>query len=193
MIQQSSLVSSDAKTYSDMTQTKAVFVPKIPLNSFPFHKIDTTDAELTFSSPNPVQLDFEDLSCFEAVEKQFLQLGVVFHNAIALKPSNPSFPVESGQTVLMGAPRAGLLDATFTRPVKFVNALLTSSRRAIITAFDETDEIVAKAEIPKANLANSHTSCSPNQSICLQAAAIYRIRIRSIGGQFTMGGVAFGY
>lgn len=193
MIQQSSSVSSDAKTYSDMTQARTIFVPKTPLNPFPFHKIDTTDAELTISSPNSVHLDFENLGCFEAVEKQFLQVGVVFHNAIALKPSNPSFPVEFGQTVLMGAPRSGLLDATFVRPVKFVHALLTSSRRAIITAFDETDAIVAKAEIPTANLANSNASCSPNQPICLKASAIHRIRIRSIGGQFTMGNVAFGY
>lgn len=192
MIQQSSPVSSDAKTYSNTTQVSATFVPKTPFKAFPFQKIDTEEAELSVSNPNLVHLDFEGLSCFEVVEKQFSQLGIVFHNAIALRPSNPSFPVEPGQTVLMGAPRAGLLDATFIRPVRFVSALLTSSRRAVITAFDETDAIVAKTEIPRANLATSNTSCSPNQPIYLQAAAIHRIRIRSIGGQFTMGSVAFG-
>jgi hypothetical protein len=200
MVQQSSTVSFKETPFSAKetpclarTQSPLTFAPEHPFNPFPFQKIETANAELATIPPQLVHLDFKHLGCFEVVERQFIQWGIEFHNAIALHPSNPSFPVENGHAVLMGAPRAGLLDATFTKPVRLVSALLTGSRRTVMTAFDAAGAIVAKAEIPKANLAHPDAPYAPNQHLHLQARAIHRIRVRSIGGQFTMGNVSFGY
>ncbi len=199
MVQQSSPVSlketpfsAKETPFSAKTQSPLTFAPDCSFNPFPFQNIETARADLAHVTPQLVHLDFKHLGCFEVVDRQFIQWGIEFHNAIALHPSNPSFPVENGHAVLIGAPRAGLLDATFTKPVRLVSALLTGSRRTVMTAFDAAGAIVAKAEIPKANLAHSDAPCAPNQHLRLQARAIHRIRVRSIGGQFTMSDVSFG-
>lgn len=193
MVQQSSTVSLNKNPRSDRTQPLPTLVPDHPFHPFPFQKIEITDSEMVRVCPQLVHLDFSHLGCYEVVERQFIQWGIEFHNAIALHPSNPSFPVEEEGTVLMGAPRSGLLDATFKKPVCLVSALLTGSRRTVMTAFDASGTIVAKTEIPKANLAHSDAPFPPNQAIHLQADGISRIRVRSIGGQFTMGSLSFGY
>lgn len=161
--------------------------------SFAYQRLDTTGAELVPSSPRLIHLNFEELSCFEVVERQFETWGVVFKNAIAIKPSNPAFPPKSGQTVLMGSPRAGVLEASFNRPAQFVSAFLTSSRRTAMTAFDENDTPIAETEIPAANLADSGSSCEPNIQLNLKASNICRVCVRSCGGQFTVDDFAFGF
>jgi len=59
--------------------------------------------------PNCICLDLENLKCFEAVERQYERWGVIFHNSLAIQPSNPVFPTHSGLTVLIGAPKSGFL------------------------------------------------------------------------------------
>ncbi|MGB3492109.1 MAG: hypothetical protein WBA57_05245 [Elainellaceae cyanobacterium] len=160
---------------------------------FRYQPVDAARAELVSEAARLVYLDLEGLSCFETVDHQFEACGIVFENAIALKPSNPAFPPKSGETVLMGAPRAGMLEASFSRPVQFVSACLTSSRRAVMIAFDKNNEPLGETEIPGANLADGRSAYKPNMQLSLQASNIYRICVCSIGGQFTVDDIAFGF
>src|SRR5687768_10958985 len=105
-----------------------------------------------FASPQEAYLDLEDLACFEVVAQQFQRQGVTFTNAIALHPSNPAFPARSGQTLLMGAPHPGLIEARFHRPIGFISAFVTASRPTVLSAYDSQDRLIAEATLKEANL-----------------------------------------
>jgi len=158
----------------------------------PFQTLDTSGKELTTKSPNYVRLDLQHLECFEIVDQQYEQMGVTFTNAIALNPSNPAFPATQGQTVLLGAPKSGWLEATFTQPVQFVGSLVTSSRRTVLMGFDDENQLVAKAETPGPNLAGSNSPTPPNAELNLVAQNIRRITFSSLGGQLALGEFSFG-
>ncbi len=197
-MQPSSTVSSEPESYVSMTRSPVAFVPKKspnifekPPKVFPFRPVEILNVEPAVIDDRLIHLDLEHLTCFEVVDHQFSRSGIIFNNAIALKPSNPLFP--TGQTVLMGAPQSGMIEATFAQPIRFVSALLTGSRRTVMTAFNEKNTIIAKAEIPRATLAKPGSSGLPHQPTTLCAQAIHRISIRSIGGQFTMNDVAFSH
>lgn len=184
MIQQESNMAFDVEPESATTDFAEPFVCQT---------FDTTGAELELTEPRLIYLDLEELSCFEVVERQFEAWGVVFKNAIALNPSNPAFPPKSGQTVLMGSPRSGMLEATFSRPAKFVSAFVTTSHRAAMIAFDKDNKPLAEAEVPGANLADGHSSYEPNMRLSVKASNIDHICVRSLGGQFTIDDFAFGF
>jgi hypothetical protein len=147
-----------------------------------------------------IRLDMENLECFEAVDRQFADWGVVFANAIALRPSNPSYPAYSGSMVLMSAPKNGYLEVTFLKPISFVSGFITSSRRAVLTAFDEANQAIACTETAGANLAKDEakdgsSACesrySPNTQLILSAANIHRITIHAFDGQLTLDDFCF--
>lgn len=94
---------------------------------------------------------------------------------------------------MMGSPRSGMLEASFIHPTRFVSAFLTSSHRVVMTAFDQNNKPVAEAEIPGANLADGRSAYEPNLQLSIQAADIYRICVRSLGGQFTIDDFSFGF
>ncbi len=108
--------------------------------------------------PTCICLDLEGLKCFEAVERQYERWGVIFHNSLAIQPSNPAFPTYSGLTVLMGAPKSGFLEATFLRPVNSVSAFVTSSQRLVLSAYDRDRQLLAQTALPGSNLANSDSA-----------------------------------
>lgn len=161
-----------------------------------------------------IRLDWEDLKCFEVVNHQFQQWGVTFANAIALRPSNPAYPPYSGVMVLMGAPKDGWLETTFSRPVRFASGFITSSRRTVLTAFDDRDRVVGRVESVGANLANfepstnpraSHPESSrsgalqtihykaPNVQLRVDAPNIHRITFHTFNGHLTLDDFSFGY
>lgn len=139
-----------------------------------------------------IRLDLEALKCFEVVDRQFLDWGVKFANAIALHPSNPAFPAYSGITVLMGAPKSGWLEVSFTKPVSFVSAFVTSSRRTVLSVYDRQDKPIAHAEIPGPNLAGSNSPIPPNAELKVNANNIYRATFYSFDGQITLDNFIFG-
>lgn len=102
------------------------------------------ESRLNSSAPKPIRISLEELKSFETVENQFQNLGVKFTNAIALEPSNPAFGATNGVKVLMGAPKSGLIELTFTKPVKWVSAGVSSSRRSILSAYDRQDTEIAR-------------------------------------------------
>lgn len=172
---------------------------KTDYNQNPTIVVSPFTGTMQFQKPVPilnsicVRLDLEDLKCFEMVERQFQQWGVIFANAMAIHPSNPAFPPHSGNTVLIGAPKSGFLEATFTEPVSFVSGFVTSSRRAVLAAYDENGQPLAHAELPAANLAGSQASISPNVQLSLKAKNIYRVTFFSFDGHLTVDDFSFSH
>jgi hypothetical protein len=152
---------------------------------------------LPFEMPMPseidVRLNLQDLNCFEVVERQFEKWGAVFRNALALSPSNPAFPTHSGSIVLMGGPKSGSMEVIFTQPISRVRALVTSSRRTVLSAYDRDGQLLAKTETSAPNLAGSQSNLSPNTLLSLDSENIHRIGFYSFDGQLTVADFAFGF
>jgi hypothetical protein len=141
--------------------------------------------------PSCIYLNLEDLKCFETVERQYEPWGVIFHNSIAIQPSNPAFPTNSGLTVLMGSPKSGFLEATFLRPVSWVSMFVTSSQRLELCAYDRHNQLLTQTALPAANLANSDSALPPSTLLSLKAKDIHRITFSSFDGQFIIDGFNF--
>ncbi|MGF1934479.1 MAG: hypothetical protein RM347_008760 [Nostoc sp. ChiQUE02] len=141
--------------------------------------------------PSCICLDLEGLKCFEAVERQYERWGVIFHNSLAIQPSNPAFPTYSGLTVLMGAPKSGFLEATFLRPVNSVSAFVTSSQRLVFSAYDRDRQLLAQTALPGSNLANSDSAISPNTLLSISVNNIYSVTFCAFDGQFTLDNFRF--
>ncbi|MCC5620016.1 hypothetical protein [Nostoc sp. CHAB 5715] len=141
--------------------------------------------------PTCICLDLEDLKCFEPVERQYERWGVIFHNSIAIQPSNPAFPAYSGLTVLMGAPKSGFLEATFLHPVNSVSAFVTSSQRLVLSAYDRDRQLIAQTALPSPNLANSDSAISPNSLLSITGNNIYSVTFCAFDGQFTLDNFRF--
>jgi hypothetical protein len=153
----------------------------------PLLGLNPAEADLECS----VQLDFEDLSSCTIVADQFEAQGVRFANAIALRPSNPAYRSDSGEIVLMGAPKSGYLEARFLRPVQFVSGSVTSSRRTVLTVFDEHNQTIACTETPGTNLAESGAAYPANMPLRLSAANIHRVTFHAFDGQLTLADFCF--
>ncbi|MDZ8134908.1 MAG: hypothetical protein RM049_06350 [Nostoc sp. DedQUE04] len=141
--------------------------------------------------PTCICLDLEDLKCFEAVERQYERWGVIFHNTLAIQPSNPAFPTYSGLIVLMGAPKSGFLEATFLRPVNSVSAFVTSSQRLVLSAYDRDRQLLAQTALPGSNLANSDSAISPNTLLSINVNNIHSVTFCTFDGQFTLDNFRF--
>jgi hypothetical protein len=138
-----------------------------------------------------VCLNLEDLRCFESVEKQYEKFGVIFHNCIAIQPSNPAFPSHSGLMVLMGAPKSGFLEASFVRPVHSVSTYVTSSQRLVLSAYDSNRQLLTQTILPGANLANTDSAIPPNTLLTVRANNIHSITFCAFDGQFTLDDFTF--
>jgi hypothetical protein len=166
------------------------FAAVLPIDALQQAELGIDQGESSSCGSIYIRLDMEDLSCFATVEKQFEKWDVVFANAIAIRPSNPAYPPHSGVTVLMGAPKEGHLEASFLRPAHFVSGFVTSSRRTVLTAFDQHNQAIASTETPGANLATSE-SAQPNTQLTLRAANIHRVTFHAFDGQLTLDDFCF--
>jgi len=158
--------------------------------AFPCRNQATIPSHLLVS-PTRVQLSFEELKCFEVVDRQFQPWGVTFRNCIAIRPSNPAFPPHSGTTVLMAAPKNGWLEATFPHWVRSVKAFVTSSQRLVLSAYNSDNQQLATVEISEPNLAGTDSPIPPNKQLLLEAPNIYRITFCAFDGQFTVDDLSF--
>ena len=143
------------------------------------------------TQPKCLSLKLENLKCFEKVEHQFQESGVIFRNCMAIQPSNPAFPLRSASVVLMGSPQSGLLEASFLNPVKSVSAFITSSQRLILSAYDCDRQLLAQSVLQSANLANSDSGVSPNTLLFVRANNIHSVTFCAFDGQFTVDGFSF--
>ncbi|OCQ98008.1 hypothetical protein BCD67_02065 [Oscillatoriales cyanobacterium USR001] len=158
---------------------------------------ESRDAGSEFSfpltAPTYVRLALEKLKCFELVEHQFEHWGVTFTNAVAIQPSNPAFSVSSGVTVLMGAPKSGLIEVIFKHPVSFVSGLVTSSRRTVLSACDRDGNLIAEDELPAPNLAGFNSPIPPNKKLSVAGSNIYKITFYAFDGQLIVDDFSFGF
>jgi hypothetical protein len=154
-------------------------------------RIDKPIDDQQLTEPTSIFLKLGDLKCFEVVNRQYEKQGVIFNNCIAIHPSNPAFPAHSSSIVLMAAPKSGFLEATFVHPVNFVSALVTSSERLILSAYDRDCLLLAQTQLPEANLANSNSPLEPNTSLSISAKDIRSISFYAFDGQFTISDFSF--
>ncbi|MDB9509615.1 hypothetical protein PN499_00145 [Kamptonema animale CS-326] len=155
--------------------------------------IGGSEFRLPVTPPACVRLALEDLKCFEVVESQFEHCGVTFANAVAIQPSNPAFSVSSGVTVLMGAPKSGLIEVTFKHPVRFVSGLVTSSRRTVLSARDRAGNVITEDELPAPNLAGFNSRIPPNAKLIVKAPNIYQVTFYAFDGQLIVDDFSFGF
>lgn len=149
--------------------------------------LKTESGEMVACNSVCVRLDLEDLPCFCEVDCQYERWGVLFKNAVAIRPSNPAFPPRSGMMVLLGAPESGWLEVTFLRPVQYVSSFITSSRRTVMQAFDAYGQLVAETESLAANFASSDA----NLRLSLNGSNISKITLQSFNGQLTVDDLCF--
>ncbi|MBV6622841.1 MAG: hypothetical protein KI793_07805 [Rivularia sp. (in: Bacteria)] len=149
-------------------------------------RINTAVAECIF-------LQLDNLQCFEVVDRQYESKGIIFNNCIAIEPSNPAFPPHSGLIVLMSSPKSGLLEATFVNPVHSVSAFVTSSQRLVLSAYNESHQLLDCAILPSGNLANSDSLLAPNILLSVSAQNIHSICFHAFDAQFTVDDLSFSY
>lgn len=146
-----------------------------------------------------IDLDLTRLHAYEFVGDRFVELGVVFENAIAIHPVNPAFPTPANTYVLMDAPKAGWLAATFLEPVQEVGCRVTSTQGLVMTACDSTGESIAQVALSAANFApvmdDPPASSSsgqtapvslPNAPLSVCAPEIHRVIFSVHDGHFTL-------
>jgi hypothetical protein len=179
------LTQEKPRTWVDFAEASPFAAPSV-------QELRLGSSELATRLSTCVRLDWEDLQCFDVVDRQFEQLGVTFANAVALRPSNPAYPPYSGMMVLMSAPKSGWLEVTFLRPVQFVCGFVTSSRRTVATAFNALNQPIAQAETLEANLAHENAS-SANAQLNLSAADIHRVTFHVFNGQLTLDDLCFSF
>ncbi|MBD0265937.1 MAG: hypothetical protein KME22_07180 [Hassallia sp. WJT32-NPBG1] len=193
MIKEATLQSNKVPTFEDrkFLRGKYISVEKQIIDSACKSQNQIDIDEEHANVPTCICLNLEDLKCFEAVERQYEGCGVIFHNSIAIQPSNPAFPTHSGMTVLMGSPKSGFLEATFLRPVHWVSTFVTSSQRLVLCAYDRHNQLLTQTALPAANLANSDSALPPSTLLSLTANDIHRITFSAFDGQFIIDNFSF--
>lgn len=152
-----------------------------------------SNSNLLMIRPLSVCLNLEDLKCFEVVDSQFRDYGITLKNAIALQPSNPAYPTRTGATVLMGAPKNGWLEATFSQSIRKFCCYVTSSQRTIISAYDHQDKLLARQSLSGANLAGFDSHLPPNAQLLIEEPNISRITLYAFDGQLTASDLSFDF
>lgn len=151
------------------------------------------NSNLLVIRPLSVCLNLEDLKCFEVVDRQFHDYGIILKNAIALQPSNPAYPPRSGKTVLMGAPKSGWLEVSFSQTIHKFCCYVTSSQRTTLSAYDHQDKLLIRQSLPKPNLAGSDSGVPPNAQLLIEETNISRLTFYAFDGQLTLSDLSFDF
>lgn len=164
-------------------------------------------AESSSPKPNPmpdnvadinkiIELPLDKLRSFDTVKEQFADLGVLFDNAFVLQPSNATYFPEVGNMVLMGAPRNGWIEITFTIPINYFACRLTSSQHTQVQAYDSDGESLALFDTETADYKEADRLVSappPNLDVKLHAVNIERVTLNSLDGQLVIHDICFGF
>lgn len=138
-----------------------------------------------------IKLNLGTLKCFEIVTNQFQDMGVVFQNAIAIEPSNPAYFSPTSKILLLGNPKQGWLEATFSNPVSAIQCRITSSQRTIMSVHDAQDVLLGRTELEEANLTGSSSNLNANQPLNLEFSAITKVTFYAFDGQITLSEFGF--
>jgi hypothetical protein len=91
-----------------------------------------------------LELDFADLPVFESVQDRYQDQGIRFEGAIALRPSNPAFPVEPDAIVLASEGRQSKIAVRFEPLRQRVGANVTATQRVKLTLWNHKNEPIAE-------------------------------------------------
>lgn len=138
------------------------------------------------NTSTPIRLALEALNCFEVVENQFQHWGITFENAIALQPSNPAFVLKPATTVIMAAPKGGVLEINFKYPVQKVCGLITSSRATVLSAYNIECQKVAETRMNVSPHLNSDSLNFPNAQLQLSGFNLQKITFETFDGQLIL-------
>jgi hypothetical protein len=136
--------------------------------------------------PRCIRLNLDEMKSFETVDNQYERHGLIFCNSLAVQPSNPAFPIHSGLRVLMGSPKSGFLEVNFLHPVNWVSALVTSSKRLVLEAYGQDDQLLTQSVLSTANLINSGSNIPANTMLSVSANGIKKVNFCSFDGHFTL-------
>ncbi len=150
-------------------------------------------ANLAMIKTKEIKLDLRKLKCFEIVDNQFAHLGLTCDNAIAIQASNPAFPPRQGQISLIKQIISRPLELKFEQPISFFNCHVTSSRKAVLSAYDNQGVLISRSEIPQSNLAGSSSQIAANAPLEVKASNISRIAIDAFDGQLTITDLSFAF
>src|SRR4028118_782761 len=189
---QCSLPSNELRDSEAFAPTTDLIKPQAVI-ACPCWSAGDCDSNLLVKRPSSVCLNLEDLKCFEVVEHQFHHYGITFKNAIALQPSNPAYPPRSGTTVLMGAPKSGWLEATFSKPICKFCCYVTSSQRMVLSAYDSQDKLLVRQSLSVPNLAGFDDKFPPNAQLIIEEPNISRITFYAFDGQLTLDDLSFDF
>lgn len=143
--------------------------------------------------PSCIRIVLENLKSFEVLEHQFQHWGVTFSNAIIIEPSNPAFAVPQGIKVLMGSPKSGIIEMNFTSPVNFVSALIRSSCRTTLSAYNQNEELLAKDEMLTSNLLDSDSVIPSNTELTVNVENIHKVVFYTFDAQLIIVDLSFGF
>lgn len=184
--------SNEVRDYSTF-EAKINFMESNTAIASPGRSVAEFTSNLLVIRPSSVCLNLEDLKCFEVVDDQFHDYGITLKNAIALQPSNPAYPPHSGSIVLMGAPKSGWLEATFSEPIRKFCCYATSSQQMLLSAYDTQDNLVVCQSLLGQNLAGCEAQFPPNTQLLIEQPNISRITFYAFDGQMTLADLSFDF
>lgn len=179
----------DSQTY----ETQINFMAKPSATASPCGCALKCNSNLPVIGSLSICLNLEDLKCFEVVDRQFHDYGIILKNAIALQPSNPAYPPRSGKTVLMGAPKSGWLEVIFSQTIHKFCCYVTSSQRTILSAYDHQDKLLVRQSLTGSNLADSGSGLPPNAQLLIEETNISRLTFYAFDGQLTLSDLSFDF
>lgn len=156
------------------------------LNQNAFNK----GVDLAMIQTEAIKLNFEEIKCFEILENQFAHLGLTCSNAIAIQASNPAFPEGKGASIIKQTINR-CLEFNFSKPINFFSCYITSSRKTILSAYDNRGNLLTRSELSQSNLVGSNSPIPANAPLGVQARNIARITIDAFDGQLTLTELSF--
>jgi hypothetical protein len=155
----------------------------------------TTDTPFSpDGSPSLHHIQFDRLAAFEVLVDQYEDMGVQFEGAIAIYPSNSSFPMPTGRPVIISVNNQANVVIRFNQPVQWIRAIATSY--AAIWIQDKTGLQTVGAAHNKGTVQTSGNpfqagiEALPAQTLELSGASMTEVKIRA-GSPFVLTDLLF--
>ena len=134
-------------------------------------------------SPYTTQLDWQILPIaylcnFEPIVSQFQPFGLQFEDAIAIRPSNPSFLAGAGGIAIMPIGRCSGFKVYFENVVSETSLWLVGSQPVSVSCLNAQGHCVTKVQTVTASSHEPHRSY-PERSIVVNTRATKVLRVDS--------------
>ncbi len=123
-------------------------------------------------------LPIAKLDGYTTVDQQFLPLGLIFQDAIALRPSNPRFTQLGNPVVLMPVGQCRGLKVQVHVPIQSIDLGLMGSKGVTVSALNEQGHCVAIAQTQDID-PTTVEHIFPEQFLRLDVSTVQTLRIES--------------